>query len=56
MAWPGPPPVAMYTMSKLASAAMTVTVMHTPISCRRLGRVIDTNSRTAPAPSRRADS
>ena len=43
-------------MSKLASAAMTVTVTQTPISWRRLGRVMEKNSRTGPAPSSRAAS
>jgi hypothetical protein len=43
-------------MSKLASAAITVTVTQTPISCRRFGSVIDTNSRNGPAPSSRAAS
>ena len=35
-------------MSKLASAAITVTVTQTPISWRRLGRVIEKNSRNGP--------
>lgn len=43
-------------MSKLARAAMMVTVRQTPISWRRLGRVTAKNSRTGPAPSRRAAS
>ena len=43
-------------MSKLASAAITVTVTQTPISCRRLGTVIEKNSRNGPAPSMRAAS
>jgi hypothetical protein len=46
----------MYTMSNAESAAITVTVTHTPISWRRLGRVIAKNSRTGPAPSSCADS
>ncbi len=43
-------------MSKLARAAMTVTVTHTAISWRRLGSVIAKNSRHGPAPSMRAAS
>ena len=43
-------------MSKLARAAMIVTVRQTPISWRRLGRVTARNSRIGPAPSRRAAS
>src|SRR5665647_975799 len=43
-------------MSKLARAAMIVTVTQTTISWRRLGSVIETNSRIEPAPSMRAAS
>ena len=43
-------------MSKAARAAITVTVMHTPISWRRLGTVMALNSWNHPAPSSRADS
>ena len=38
-------------MSKADRAAITVTVTQTPISWRRLGSVIEKNSRTGPAPS-----
>ena len=38
-------------MSNADSAAITVTVTQTPISWRRLGSVIEKNSRIAPAPS-----
>ena len=38
-------------MSKPTSAAITVTVTQTPISWRRLGSVMEMNSRTGPAPS-----
>ena len=51
VALPGPPPVVTYTMSKAASAAITVTVKHMPTSYRRLGTVIAMNSWNQPAPS-----
>jgi len=51
VASPGPPRVEMNTMSNADSAAITVTVTQTPISLRRLGNVIERNSRTGPAPS-----
>ena len=56
VAYPGPPWVDMNTMSKLASAAMTVTVTQTPISARRPGTVTYRKVAKKPAPSRRAAS
>src|SRR6476646_4765545 len=56
VARPGPPRVDMKTTSKLANAAITVIVTHTPISDFNPGRVTVRNCFHRPAPSRAAAS